>query len=201
DGAGSVSAVRRRPEIVLARHGETEWSRDGRHTGRSDIPLTEEGERQARALRPALAGRDFARVLVSPLGRAVETCRLAGLLDHAERTDALLEWDYGDYEGVTTREIRSERPDWVLWRDGCPNGETAADVAVRVDPLIAELRALDGDAALFAHGHLLRVLAARWIELDPEHGASLVLTTGTLSALGWEHEWPALTRWNAPVAG
>lgn len=188
-----------RPEIVLARHGETEWSRDGRHTGRTDIPLTERGREQAQALCGTLAERRFARVLTSPLSRAVETCRLAGLLDRAERTEALLEWDYGDYEGITTREIRAQRPDWVLWRDGCPHGETAADVAARVDPLIAELRALDADAALFAHGHVLRVLAARWIELAPEHGASLVLTTGTLSALGWEHEWPAIDRWNAPL--
>ena len=116
-----------------------------------------------------------------------------------ELRDELLEWDYGEYEGITTREIRERRPDWVLWRDGCPGGETAADVAARVDPLVAELRALDGDAVLFAHGHVLRVLAARWIELAPEHGAALKLSTGTLSVLGSEHEWPALARWNAPV--
>ncbi len=188
-------------EIVLARHGETEWSRDGRHTGRTDVPLTETGRRQAEALRPALAGHEFALVLTSPLERAVETCRLAGLLDRAERSEALLEWDYGDYEGITTHDIRTQRPDWVLWRDGCPNGETAADVGKRVDPVIARLRELDGDAALFAHGHVLRVLAARWIELGPERGQSLKLATGTLSALGTEHEWPAVTRWNAPLAG
>ena len=127
-------------EIELARHGETEWSRDGRHTGRTDIPLTDVGRRQAEALRPALAGRDFALVLTSPLSRALETCRLAGLLDRAERTDALLEWDYGDYEGITTHDIRNERPDWVLWRDGCPNGEMAADVGARVDTVIERLR-------------------------------------------------------------
>jgi broad specificity phosphatase PhoE len=186
-------------ETVLARHGETEWSRDGRHTGRTDIPLTDNGRRQAEALRPALAHRGFALVLTSPLGRAVETCRLAGLLDQAERTDALLEWDYGDYEGITTREIRERRPEWVLWRDGCPNGEVAADVGARVDTVIERLRTLDGDAALFAHGHVLRVLAARWIELGPERGQSLKLATGTLSTLGTEHEWPAITQWNAPL--
>jgi broad specificity phosphatase PhoE len=192
--------MQRRPEIVLARHGETEWSRDGRHTGRTDVPLTEAGRGQAAALRPALAGRDFERLLTSPLSRALETCRLAGFDEaRAERSDALLEWDYGEYEGITTREIRSRRPGWVLWRDGCPGGESASDVAARVDPLVAELRELGGDGVLFAHGHLLRVLATRWIELEPEHGASLVLSTGTLSTLGWEHEWPAITRWNGPV--
>jgi broad specificity phosphatase PhoE len=192
--------MERRPEVVLARHGETEWSRDGRHTGRTDIPLTEAGRRQAQALGPVLAEREFELVLGSPLSRALETCRLAGLGDRVQLRDELLEWDYGEYEGITTREIRARRPDWVLWRDGCPGGETAAEVAARVDPLIAELRALEGDAVLFAHGHLLRVLAARWIELAAEHGAGLKLSTGTLSVLGWEHEWPALTRWNAPVS-
>jgi broad specificity phosphatase PhoE len=190
----------RRPEIVLVRHGETEWSRDGRHTGRTDIALTDVGCRQAEALRPALAGRDLALVLTSPLERARETCRLAGFGDRAEVRDELREWDYGEYEGITTPQIRERRPDWVLWRDGCPGGEIAAEVGARVDPLVAELRELDGDAALFAHGHVLRVLAARWIELDPAGGQRLVLTTGTLSALSWEHEWTALSRWNAPVA-
>jgi probable phosphoglycerate mutase len=195
----SVSAVERRPEIVLVRHGETEWSRDGRHTGRTDIPLTEAGRRQAQALQPVLAGRELALVLSSPLTRALETCRLAGLGDRVQVRDGLVEWDYGEYEGITTPEIRARHPGWVLWRDGCPGGETAADVARRVDPLIAELRQLDGDAALFAHGHVLRVLAVRWIELAAEHGAALKLSTGTLSLLGWEHEWPVLARWNAPA--
>jgi probable phosphoglycerate mutase len=189
----------RRPEIVLVRHGETEWSRDRRHTGRTDVPLTERGRRQAEALRPALAGFDFALVLTSPLARATETCRLAGLGDGAQRRDELREWDYGEYEGITTAQIRARRTDWVLWRDGCPGGETAADVGARVDPLVAELQALDGDAALFAHGHVLRVLAARWIELEPAGGQRLALTTGTLSVLSWEHEWTAVGRWNAPV--
>jgi probable phosphoglycerate mutase len=189
-----------RPEIVLARHGETEWSRDGRHTGRTDIPLTEAGRRQAERLRGALAGRRFELVLTSPLSRAVETCRLAGHGARAELSEDLLEWDYGEYEGITTTQIRERRPGWVLFRDGCPGGETAAEVGARVDRVIARLKRLDGDAALFAHGHLLRVLAARWCELAPEDAQRFALTTGTLSALSWEHEWTVVSRWNAPVA-
>jgi broad specificity phosphatase PhoE len=189
-----------RPEVVLVRHGETEWSRTGKHTGKTDIPLTDNGRRDAEVLRSLLAGRRFARVLTSPLSRAAETCRLAGLGDPAEKREELLEWDYGDYEGRTTPEIREQRPDWNLWRDGCPGGERPGDVAARVDRLIAELRELDGDAALFAHGHVLRVLAARWIELGPEWGARLVLSTATLSALGWERETAAVTLWNAGAA-
>jgi broad specificity phosphatase PhoE len=186
-------------EIVLARHGETEWSRDLRHTGRTDIPLTDKGRRQAELLRDSLAGRSFERVLSSPLDRAVETCRLAGVGDRAELTDDLLEWDYGEYEGITTAQIRQERPDWYLWRDGCPGGERAPDVGRRVDRVIGELEGLEGDAAVFAHGHVLRVLAARWLRLGPESGALLKLDTGTLSALGWERETRVVTRWNAPV--
>jgi broad specificity phosphatase PhoE len=187
-------------EIVLVRHGETEWSREMRHTGRTDVPLTEKGRRQAAMLRDALAGRDFARVLSSPLGRALETCELAGLGDRAELRDELLEWDYGEYEGITTAEIRESRPDWYLWRDGCPSGETAAEVGARVDPVIEELAGLDGDGALFAHGHLLRVLTARWLGLGPEAGALLALDTGTLSVLGFERDTRVIRRWNAPVA-
>ena len=187
-------------EIVLARHGETEWSRDMRHTGRTNIPLTDKGRRQAELLRDSLAGRSFERVLSSPLDRAIETCRLAGVDEHAELTDDLLEWDYGEYEGITTAQIREGRPDWYLWRDGCPGGETAADVGRRVDRVIGELEGLDGDAAVFAHGHVLRVLAARWLRLGPESGALLKLDTGTLSALGWERETRVVSRWNAPVA-
>jgi broad specificity phosphatase PhoE len=186
-------------EIVLARHGATEWSVDDRHTGRTDIPLTADGCREAERLRGALAGHEFALVLSSPLSRAQETCRLAGFGDRAELTDDLLEWDYGEYEGVTTKQIREGRPDWVLFRDGCPGGETAADVGARVDRVIARLKKLDGDAVLFAHGHLLRVLAARWCELDPAKAQRFALTTGTLSALSWEHEWTVVSRWNAPV--
>ena len=188
-------------EIVLARHGETEWSRDRRHTGRTDIPLTEAGRRQAALLRGALAGRDFARVLSSPLSRALETCRLAGLGDRAELSDDLLEWDYGEYEGIRTAEIRERRPGWNLWRDGCPGGETAADVGRRADRVVAALEGLDRDVAVFAHGHVLRVLAARWLGLGPEAGALFKLDTGTISALGYERETRVITRWNAPLAG
>jgi probable phosphoglycerate mutase len=185
------------PEIVLIRHGETEWSRDGRHTGRTDIPLTDTGRRQAELVGEWLAGRTFARVLTSPLGRALETCRLACLGDRAEPREELLEWDYGEYEGVTTAQIRERRPDWYLWRDGCPGGESAADVGRRVDGLVAELREADGDAAVFSHGHVLRVLTARWLELDPEKGALFALATATLSVLGWERETAVIRVWNA----
>ncbi len=187
----------RRPEVVLVRHGETEWTRTGQHTGKTDIPLTDEGRRQAELLRDSLSGRRFARVLTSPLSRAADTCRLAGLGDAAEVSDDLLEWDYGEYEGVTTAQIREERPDWNLWRDGCPGGEEPGEVGARADRIVAQLQRLDGDAALFAHGHVLRVLAARWIELGPEWGARLVLTTATLSILGWERETRAIRLWNA----
>jgi broad specificity phosphatase PhoE len=187
-------------EIVLARHGETEWSRDLKHTGRTDIPLTDGGRQEGLRLRDALAGRTFERVLSSPLERALETCRLAGLGDQVETTDDLLEWNYGEYEGITTKEIRESRPGWYLWRDGCPGGETAADVGRRVDRVIAALGDLEGDAVLFAHGHALRVLTARWLRFGPEAGAHFKLDTGTLSTLGWERETPAITRWNAPVA-
>jgi broad specificity phosphatase PhoE len=186
-------------EAVLVRHGETEWSRDARHTGRTDVPLTDEGRRQAERLRDALGDWSFNRVLASPLGRALDTCRLAGLGDRAELNDALLEWDYGDYEGETTAQIRERRPDWNLWRDGCPGGESAADVGARVDPIVSELKASEGDVAVFAHGHLLRVLAARWVELSPEAGARFWLATATISVLGFEHENAAFRRWNAPV--
>jgi broad specificity phosphatase PhoE len=187
-------------EIVLARHGETEWSRDGRHTGRTDIPLTENGRRQGLLLREALREWSFELVLSSPLQRSLETCRLAGFGDQAETTEDLLEWDYGEYEGITTAQIRESRPDWNLWRDGCPGGETVADVGRRVDRVIARLEGVDGDVAVFAHGHVLRVMAARWVGLAPECGALLALDTGTISALGYERETRVVRRWNAPVA-
>jgi probable phosphoglycerate mutase len=187
-------------QVLLARHGETEWSATLKHTSRTDIPLTDTGREQARRLAPALAGRDLGLVLTSPLSRAIETCRLAGLGDAAQVRDDLREWDYGDYEGITTAEIREQRPDWFLWRDGCPGGETAAEVGVRADRIVAELRGVDGDAAVFAHGHLLRVLAARWLGLPPERGASLALSTGTISVLGWERETPVVWEWNRTLA-
>jgi broad specificity phosphatase PhoE len=186
-------------EVVLVRHGETEWSRDGLHTGRSDIPLTDNGRRQAERLHDALSAWSFTRVLASPLSRALDTCRLAGLGDRAELSDALLEWDYGDHEGLSTAQIRETQPGWNLWRDGSPGGETAAEVGARVDPVVTELRASEGDVAVFAHGHVLRVLAARWIELAPESGARFWLATATVSVLGFERETAAIRRWNALV--
>jgi broad specificity phosphatase PhoE len=186
-------------EVLLVRHAETEWSVSGKHTGRTDVPLTDAGREQARRLAPQLAGRTFAAVLTSPLSRARDTAELAGLGDQAQPRDDLLEWDYGDYEGITTEEIRETRPDWYLWRDGCPGGETADQVGVRVDRVIAEVRRLDGDAALFAHGHVLRVLGARWVLLPSEDGGRFALSTGTVSTLGWERETPVLWRWNEAV--
>jgi probable phosphoglycerate mutase len=190
----------RRVEAVLLRHGETKWSRDGLHTGRSDIPLTDAGRRQAERLGDVLSGWTFTRVLASPLSRALDTCRLAGLGDRVELSDALLEWDYGEYEGLTTAQIREQRPGWNLWRDGCPAGETVAHVGARVDPVVSELKASEGDVAVFAHGHVLRVLAARWIEFSPEAGARFWLATATVSVLGFERETAAIRRWNALVA-
>jgi broad specificity phosphatase PhoE len=188
--------VERRPQVVLVRHGETEWSKSGRHTGTSDIPLTQAGRSAAAALGERLRHWRFELVLTSPLSRAAETCRLAGLGDEAEERRELVEWDYGEYEGLTTPQIRETIPGWSVWRDGCPGGETADDVGARVDPLIAELRALLGDAALFAHGHLLRVLAARWIGLPANMGASLALSTASVSVLGYEREAPVVWLWN-----
>lgn len=187
-------------EVVLVRHGETEWSRAGKHTGRTDIPLTEHGRREAEAVGAVLRDSDFALVLTSPLGRAAETCRLAGFGDRAVERDELMEWDYGAYEGRTTVDIRKERPGWSLWRDGVPEGETAAQVGERVDRVIAELGSIDGDALLFAHGHLLRVLAARWLGLEPDAGRLFALDPATLSTLGYEREAPVMQLWNQPVA-
>jgi broad specificity phosphatase PhoE len=183
-------------EIVLVRHGETEWAREERHTGRTDVPLTGEGRREAEVLGRRLAGHTFALVLTSPLRRAVDTCRLAGLGAAAEVRQDLAEWDYGCYEGRTTPEIRAEAPGWSLWRDGCPGGETVADVGRRADRVIAELRPLAGDAAVFAHGHLLRVLAARWVGMPAEAGGALGLSTATISILGYEHDSPVIWLWN-----
>ncbi len=185
-------------ELVLVRHGETEWSRTGKHTGRTDVPLTEEGRRQAELLAVSLAGRRFDRVLTSPLSRAAETCRLAGFEQVAETREDLVEWDYGEYEGLTTPEIRRERPDWVLWRDGCPGGERPEQVGERLDRVLAEVRASTGDVALFAHGHVLRVLAVRWLGLAPAEGARLALSTATVSVLGWERETAVVRLWNMP---
>jgi broad specificity phosphatase PhoE len=186
------------PEVVLVRHGETLWSRDGKHTGRTDIQLTEEGRRQSERVGDTLRERRFALVLASPLQRAAETCRLAGLGDVAVFREELMEWDYGAYEGLTTPEIRAEVPGWSLWRDGVPEGENAADVGRRVDRVIADVRAVEGDVALFAHGHLLRVLAARWLGLPPTEGRLFALDPATISILGHERETPVIRRWNDP---
>jgi probable phosphoglycerate mutase len=182
--------------VWLVRHAETEWSRDMRHTGRTDVPLTEAGREAASALRERLAGHEFTAVWTSPLWRARETCERAGLGDRAAVRDELVEWDYGDYEGRTTANIRLDRPRWFLWRDGCPGGEGPFDVGRRVDGLVDELAALDGDAILFSHGHVLRVLAARWIGLPSTDGALLALSTGALSVLGWEREVRVIWGWN-----
>jgi probable phosphoglycerate mutase len=181
------------------RHGETEWSRAGRHTGRTDIPLTGHGREQAAAVGAALHGESFALVLVSPLERARETAALSGVAPVVTVDPDLCEWDYGDYEGVTTAEIRRDRPTWDLWTDGCPNGEDPAEVATRVDRVLRRLADadLDGPALLFAHGHLLRVLSARWLGLEPRAGALLQLDPATVSRLGWEHDTHVIQQWNA----
>lgn len=189
--------MERERRIVLVRHGETEWSQSGRHTGRTDIPLTEDGRKAARALAPRLAEFDFVRVLTSPLSRAKDTCALAGFGDRCEPTDALLEWDYGEHEGKTTVEIRESIPDWTIFTHGCRGGEMGADVTRRVDGLIERLETSEGDVALFAHGHVLRVLAARWLGLGPEAGRFFALETGSISILGWEHDGRVIRRWNS----
>jgi probable phosphoglycerate mutase len=183
-------------EIVLVRHGETDWSRERRHSGRTDIQLTEHGHEHADALRPLLAGRRYASVLTSPLSRAVETCLRAGLGEHAELRPDLVEWDYGAYEGLTTAEIRAGRPGWTLWSGGVDKGESVEEVAQRVDRVIDELRQANGDIAVFAHGHVLRVLAARWLGLEPSAGRLFVLDAGAVSVLGYEHEVPVVRAWN-----
>ncbi|MFF7649305.1 histidine phosphatase family protein [Streptomyces sp. NPDC007983] len=192
-------------ELVLIRHGETEWSRTGKHTSWTDLPLTARGEEQARALRPLLAGRKIGLTLVSPLGRAVDTARLAGLTDVDIDAD-LHEWDYGGYEGITTAEIHETRPGWELWTDGVASGgadhpgESPEEVGARVDRVLAriepELRADGGDVVLVAHGHVLRVLTARRLGLPPSAGALFRLETATVSRLGTEHGRPALMAWN-----
>jgi broad specificity phosphatase PhoE len=183
--------------IVLVRHGQTEWSASGRHTSTTDLPLTEEGRRAARAL--PLRGREFALVLSSPRRRALDTCELAGF--SCDIDPDLAEFDYGEYEGLTTKEIRESRPDWSLWTDGGPGGETVTDVGARVDRVIARALEAGGDVALFAHGHVLRVLAARWLELPAPRGASFALDTASVSELGFERENRVLWRWNVTNGG
>lgn len=186
-------------EVHLIRHGETQWSLDGRHTGTSDIPLTEQGRQVARSWRPLASNRTFNRVLTSPLARARETCDLAGLGERAEVDVDLREWNYGEYEGLTPQEIRVQRPGWLIFRDGCPGGESPEQVGTRVDRVIARARAAEGDVALFAHGHVLRVLAARWLGLPAPDGSHFLLETATLCVLSSYHGIAAIKRWNAPL--
>ncbi len=183
------------PRVVIVRHGETEWSKAWRHTGRTDLPLTEEGRAKALALRPVLAHHTFASVLTSPLQRARETAALAGFPD-AEVCDDLLEWDYGDDEGRTSVEIREERPGWSIWSDGPKNGESIAQVAVRAERVIDRALSVRGDTLLFAHGHVLRILTARWLALHPEIGKRFLLATAAPSSLGWEHDYRVIESWS-----
>src|SRR6516225_10420179 len=186
------------PQVYLARHGETAWTISHQHTGRTDIPLTARGEANARSLGERLKGETFELVFVSPLGRARRTCELAGFGARARPEADLLEWDYGADEGRTTAEIRSERPGWYLFRDGCPGGESVAAVGARADRVIARLRSMPGRILVFGHGHFFRVLAARWVGLPPGDASRLVLGTAALSILGYEHgpEDPAIRLWN-----
>ena len=182
--------------IWLVRHGETEWSKSGQHTGRTDIPLTATGEQQGKALGRHLAGRQFALVLTSPLGRARETCRLAGFSEGAQVTDDLLEWNYGIYEGRTTAAVRAEQPGWSIWTTTVAQGETVEQVGERARRVIERADAVAGDVALFAHAHILRILAACWMGLPPIHGRNLTLSTASISVLGYERETRVLQIWN-----
>jgi probable phosphoglycerate mutase len=186
------------PIVALARHGETEWSLSGQHTGLTDLPLTANGEEQARRLGTRLVGMNFARVLTSPLQRAARTCALAGFGAVAETDPDLVEWDYGEYEGIRTAEILRTSPGWQLFRDGCPGGESPAQTGARADRIIARLRAAEGDTLVFSSGHFSRVFAARWLGLPPGGGTYFILNTASLSLLGYEHDLtePAIRLWN-----
>jgi probable phosphoglycerate mutase len=186
------------PEIYLVRHGQTEWSLSGRHTGRTDIPLTTAGEEAARKVASRLPAIDFAAVWSSPSQRARNTCTLAGFGDTVVIKDDLAEWDYGAYEGITTKDIQAQRPGWEIFRDGCPNGETAADVGARADRIITQLREINGNVLIFSSAHFLRVFATRWIGLPPEDGKRFVLDTTSISTLGYDHDLsePVIRRWN-----
>ena len=186
------------PVLYLARHGETAWSLSGQHTGLTDLPLTERGERNARNLGPRLAGLTFAKVFTSPLQRATRTCELAGFAAAAEVDRDLVEWDYGDYEGLRTAEIHEKRPEWQLFRDGCPGGESPDQIGARADRVVSRVRAVKGDVLIFSSGHFLRVLAARWLGLEPVYGRLFMLKTASLSALGYENELsqPVISLWD-----
>jgi len=186
------------PVLYLARHGETAWSLSGQHTGLTDLPLTERGERNARNLGPRLAGLTFAKVFTSPLQRATRTCELAGFAAAAEVDRDLVEWDYGDYEGLRTAEIHDKRPEWQLFRDGCPGGESPDQIGARADRVVSRVRAVKGDVLIFSSGHFLRVLAARWLGLEPVNGRLFMLKTASVSALGYENELsqPVISLWD-----
>jgi probable phosphoglycerate mutase len=186
------------PVLYLARHGETAWSLSGQHTGLTDLPLTERGERNARNLGPRLAGLTFAKIFTSPLQRATRTCELAGFAAAAEVDRDLVEWDYGDYEGLRTAEIHEKRPEWQLFRDGCPGGESPDQIGARADRVVSRVRAVKGDVLIFSSGHFLRVLAARWLGLEPVNGSLFMLKTASLSALGYENELsqPVISLWD-----
>lgn len=186
-------------QVYLIRHGETEWSLNGRHTGITDIPLTENGRKMAKLLAPVLAKETFALVLTSPLERARNTCELAGLGERAEIDRDLMEWNYGEYEGLTPKQIRANRPGWIIFRDGCPGGESPEQIGLRVDRVIARVRAVAGHVALFAHGHAFRVFAARWIGLPVAAASHFLLNTATLNILGYYRDIPAVKRWNAKL--
>jgi probable phosphoglycerate mutase len=186
-------------DVVLVRHGETAWSRSGQHTGSTDIPLTPEGEQSARRLAPLLTALRFSQVLTSPLQRARRTCELAGFAAQARTEADLVEWNYGAYEGLTSAEIQTQAPGWLVFTDGCPDGESPGQVAERVDRLLAKVRADQGPALLFAHGHLLRVFVARWLGLPPSEGRRFLLDTTTLNVLSHYRGVPALGCWNAPT--
>ena len=185
--------------VYVIRHGETAWSLSGQHTGTTDLPLTDNGRRRAERLRPLLSKETFALVLVSPMQRARQTCELAGLGNGAVLDADLVEWNYGEYEGLTPKQIHEKVPGWLIFRDGCPGGEMPEQVGARVDRVIAHARAVEGDVALFAHGHVLRVLAARWIGLPAGAGQHFLLETGTLCVLGYYREIPAVSVWNGPL--
>ena len=185
--------------VFAIRHGETEWSLNGRHTGTTDIPVTHNGRRLAQQMRPLLATNAFSLVLCSPMRRARETCRLAGLDDRAVTDSDPVEWNYGEYVGLTSKQIHDATPGWLIFRDGCNGGETPEEVGVRADRVIAKSRAVDGDTALFSHGHLLRVFVARWIGLPASGGQHFLLNTGTLCVLGYYRQIPAVRIWNRPI--
>ncbi len=187
--------------IVVVRHGETEWTRSGQHPTRTDLPLTDDGRKRAEALADLLSGYSFSLVLSSPLRRALETCQIAGFGDVVELDDDLREWDYGEYEGLTTPQIRGTRPDWNLWRDGCPDGERPSQVGERADRVLARLGSADGDALAFAHGHILRVVTARWAEMEVAEGARFKFGAGAIGVLGHERETRAIDHWNLTADG